>query len=75
MMNAIADAELRSKYENWNRKLNTTWSAANYSKIGVTLQITGEELAEAADFKPHSEVLDIAAGNGNHFDGLRSRNS
>jgi ubiquinone/menaquinone biosynthesis C-methylase UbiE len=65
MMNAIADAELRSKYENWNRKLNTTWSAANYSKIGVTLQITGEELAEAADFKPHSEVLDIAAGNGN----------
>lgn len=64
-MSAIADAELQSKYENWNRKLNSTWSAADYAKIGVTLQITGEEMAEAADFKPNSRVLDVAAGNGN----------
>ncbi|MEM7225676.1 MAG: class I SAM-dependent methyltransferase [Pseudomonadota bacterium] len=64
-MSTTAEAELQSKYETWNRKLSTTWSAADYAKIGVTLQITGEELAEAADFKPNSRVLDVAAGNGN----------
>ena len=64
-MSALAEAELRSQYENWNRKLNAAWSAADYAKIGVRLQITGEELAEAADFKPGSKVLDVAAGNGN----------
>ena len=64
-MSAIADAELHSKYENWNQKLNTAWSAADYAKIGVRIQITAEKLAEAADFKPGWKILDVAAGNGN----------
>ncbi len=46
-------------------KQNAAWSSGDYRKIGVTLQITGEELAEAADLSPGSTVLDIAAGNGN----------
>ena len=52
-------------YEKWNQRLNASWSCADYARIGVTLQITGEELAEAVDFVPGSRVLDVAAGNGN----------
>jgi len=44
---------------------NATWSSGDYGKIGVTLQITGENLAEAMDLRPGSQVLDVAAGNGN----------
>ncbi len=46
-------------------KQNAAWSSGDYTKIGVTLQITGEELAEAAEPAPGSSVLDVAAGNGN----------
>ncbi|MCP4318875.1 MAG: class I SAM-dependent methyltransferase [Hyphomicrobiales bacterium] len=52
-------------YKKWNDRLNTSWSCADYARIGVTLQITGEELAEAAEFTPGSKILDVAAGNGN----------
>ena len=52
-------------YNLWNKRLNASWSCADYSRIGVTLQITGEELAEAVDFAPGSRILDVAAGNGN----------
>ncbi len=44
---------------------NAAWGAGDYSKIGTTLQITGERLAEALDLRPGSKVLDVAAGNGN----------
>lgn len=46
-------------------KQNIAWGTGDYAKVGVTLQITGEELAEAMDLKPDSKVLDVAAGNGN----------
>lgn len=46
-------------------KQNAAWSAGNYAKVGVTLQLSGEELAEALDMKPDTAVLDVAAGNGN----------
>ena len=55
----------RARYERWNQKLGFAWASADYAKIGVTLQITGEELAETANFAPGSRVLDVAAGNGN----------
>ena len=42
-----------------------TWSTGDYSAVGVTLQIVGEELAEALDLVPGERVLDVAAGNGN----------
>ncbi|SMP80852.1 class I SAM-dependent methyltransferase [Noviherbaspirillum suwonense] len=42
-----------------------TWASGNYSLIGATLQIVGENLCEALDLRAGSRVLDVAAGNGN----------
>ncbi|MEM1186537.1 MAG: class I SAM-dependent methyltransferase [Planctomycetota bacterium] len=44
---------------------NASWSSGDYATVGTTLQIVGETLAEAANLKPGSRVLDVAAGNGN----------
>lgn len=41
------------------------WASGDFAVIGVTLQIVGELLAEAADIRAGERVLDIAAGNGN----------
>lgn len=41
------------------------WSSGNYAVIGTTLQIVGEQLAEACDLRFEERVLDVAAGNGN----------
>ncbi|HZQ73561.1 MAG TPA: class I SAM-dependent methyltransferase [Burkholderiales bacterium] len=46
-------------------KQQATWESGNYARIGVTLQIVGEQLAEAADIRAGERVLDVAAGNGN----------
>ena len=46
-------------------KQNAAWGSGDYAKIGTTLQIVGEDLAEAMDLNPASNVLDVAAGNGN----------
>lgn len=46
-------------------KQNAAWSSGDYARIGVTLQITGEELAEATEPVPGASVLDVAGGNGN----------
>ena len=42
-----------------------TWASGDYARIGTTLQIVGEDLAEAITPTPGSRVLDVAAGNGN----------
>jgi ubiquinone/menaquinone biosynthesis C-methylase UbiE len=42
-----------------------TWAAGDFGRIGVTLQIVGEELCEAAGVRASDRVLDVAAGNGN----------
>lgn len=47
------------------QRQQTTWSSGDFAVIGVTLQIVGEMLAEAADIKAGEHVLDVAAGNGN----------
>ena len=52
-------------YERMNARLHTSWSSADYSPIGIRLQIVGEWLAERADFAAGSRLLDVAAGNGN----------
>jgi SAM-dependent methyltransferase len=44
---------------------NAAWASGDYSRIGTTLQVTGESLAEAMDLPPGAKVLDVAAGNGN----------
>ena len=40
-------------------------AAGAYARIGTTLQIVGERLAEALDLTPGATALDVAAGNGN----------
>lgn len=47
------------------QRQRATWSAGDYGRIGVTLQITGERLCEALDLRAGERVLDVAAGNGN----------
>lgn len=46
-------------------KQQITWASGDFAVIGTTLQIVGEELAEAADIRAGELVLDVAAGNGN----------
>lgn len=47
------------------KKQNAAWGSGDYAKIGTTIQIVGEELAEAMELNPAARVLDVAAGNGN----------
>ncbi|MCB1914829.1 MAG: methyltransferase domain-containing protein [Rhodocyclaceae bacterium] len=47
------------------QRQQATWGAGDYGRIGVTLQITGEQLCEALDLRAGERVLDVAAGNGN----------
>ena len=46
-------------------KQQAAWSSGDYAIVGTTLQIVGEQLAEALDLRAGQKVLDIAAGNGN----------
>jgi ubiquinone/menaquinone biosynthesis C-methylase UbiE len=41
------------------------WASGNYSVIGTALQLVGENLVEACDFRWGDLVVDVAAGNGN----------
>ena len=43
----------------------TAWASGDYALIGVTLQLVGEQLAEACDLRCDERVIDVAAGNGN----------
>ncbi len=47
------------------QKQQATWASGDFAVIGITLQIVGESLAEAADICAGEKVLDVAAGNGN----------
>lgn len=42
-----------------------TWASGDYSVVGTTLQIVGEQLCETIALRPGAQVLDVAAGNGN----------
>jgi ubiquinone/menaquinone biosynthesis C-methylase UbiE len=46
-------------------KQQATWATGDYSIVGTTLQIVGEQLCETIGLSPGSRVLDVAAGNGN----------
>lgn len=46
-------------------KQQATWDSGDYGRVGVTLQITGEQLCEAMDMRSGQTVLDVAGGNGN----------
>ena len=47
------------------QRQQATWASGDFAVIGTTLQIVGEQLAEAADVRAGERVLDVAAGNGN----------
>ena len=47
------------------RRQHAAWSSGDYVVIGTTLQIVGEQLAEACDLRCDERVLDVASGNGN----------
>ena len=47
------------------QRQQAAWSSGDYAVVGTTLQIVGENLAEAADVRAGERVLDVAAGNGN----------
>lgn len=46
-------------------KQQQVWGSGDYSQVGSTIQITGEELCESMDLHSGQSVLDVAAGNGN----------
>jgi ubiquinone/menaquinone biosynthesis C-methylase UbiE len=58
---AVASPDLKAI----KAKQQVAWSSGDYAKIGTTLQIVGEQLAEAMDLRAGQKVLDVAAGNGN----------
>lgn len=64
-MNTQTRIEAATDYNAIKAKQNAAWGAGDYGKVGVTLQITGEALAEAMDLPADARVLDVAAGNGN----------
>jgi ubiquinone/menaquinone biosynthesis C-methylase UbiE len=64
-MTATTPTAAAPDYPTIKAKQNAAWSSGDYAKIGTTLQIVGENLAEAMDLAPDSKVLDVAAGNGN----------
>lgn len=52
-------------FEAIKTRQHAAWSAGDYGRIGVRLQIVGESLCEAVDLRSTDRVLDVAAGNGN----------
>jgi ubiquinone/menaquinone biosynthesis C-methylase UbiE len=46
-------------------KQQAAWSSGDYAIVGATIQLVGEQLAEAMDLRAGANVLDVAAGNGN----------
>jgi SAM-dependent methyltransferase len=64
-MNAAMTIGPTPDYAAIKTKQNGAWAAGDYARIGTTLQIVGEQLAETMDLAPDSAVLDVAAGNGN----------
>ena len=63
-MSAVLDQPVPD-YAAIKQKQQATWASGDFAIVGTTLQIVGEQLAEAADVRAGQAVLDVAAGNGN----------
>lgn len=61
----MSDTLTTPDYASIKQRQQAAWSSGDYSRIGVTLQIVGETLAEALDLPAGATALDVAAGNGN----------
>jgi ubiquinone/menaquinone biosynthesis C-methylase UbiE len=64
-MNAIVETAVVPNLAAIKQKQQATWASGDFAVVGTTLQIVGEQLAEAADVRADEQVLDVAAGNGN----------
>jgi len=64
-MNVMTNTNEQPDYSAIKTKQKGIWSSGDYAKLGTTLQITGEQLAEGLDLRAGQRVLDVAAGNGN----------
>lgn len=65
MQSSTATASDTSPFQAIKAKQQKMWASGDYSTVGVTLQIVGENLCEALDVRAGARVLDVAAGNGN----------
>ncbi len=61
----VVEKTLAPDFSAVKTKQQAAWASGDYAVIGTTLQIVGEQLAEAIDVRPDEAVLDVAAGNGN----------
>ncbi len=61
MSNVTAGIDLKAM----KTKQQAAWGSGNYARIGSTLQLVGEDLAEAFGPVSGERILDVAAGNGN----------
>lgn len=62
---SVAKETLLPDFDGIKRNQQHVWESGDYSRVGVTFQISGEELCEAMDLHAGQSVLDVAAGNGN----------
>lgn len=62
---ATATAAATPDFAAIKQKQQATWASGDFAVVGTTLQIVGENLAEACDIRAGELVLDVAAGNGN----------
>ena len=62
---ATATAAPATDFTALKTRQQAAWGSGDYAVVGTTLQIVGEQLAEACDLKTDERVLDVAAGNGN----------
>jgi len=65
MTNVVLGIPANDRLTAIKSRQQATWASGDYAVIGVTLQIVGELLNEAADVQATDRVLDVAAGNGN----------
>jgi ubiquinone/menaquinone biosynthesis C-methylase UbiE len=64
-MTSMTTTESTTDFAALKRRQQGVWATGDYSVVGTTLQIVGENLCEAIDLRPGWTVLDVAAGNGN----------
>ena len=64
-LDAVARAAAQPDLAALKARQQATWGSGDYGRVGVTLQITGEQLCEAMDLRSGHSVLDVAGGNGN----------
>jgi ubiquinone/menaquinone biosynthesis C-methylase UbiE len=66
MMTVVSDSGAAAdRFAAIKARQQAMWGSGDFAVIGTTLQIVGEQLAEAADVGGVDRVLDVAAGNGN----------